>query len=126
MKIYNKNGFIQGLIFLAIFMLGVIAIVIKGFSVKIMILSILMFLISITYLIRSFSKKATLEDVLLNHDERDRLIEGINVVFTILFMIAYAITKVSFFLGAFIATSCYVTITFIVALATNIYYEKHE
>lgn len=138
MKIYNKKGFIRGLICLCTCIFGLGTLFLIKFSVKLTILSAIMFLFSITDLTRSFSKTSTLEDILADDDERDKyivlktshmtlqILEGINYALTILFMVIYAVTKNNIFLVAFILTSAYITINLIVYLFTNIYYEKHE
>lgn len=138
MKIYNKKGFFRGLVCFTIFILGITAMFTKGFTVKLSILSTLLFLFAITDLSRSLSKTASLEDLLADSDERDRyillktshkslqILKTIDITLTILFMIGYAITKNNILLGAFIITSIYITVTFIVTIAVNIYYEKHE
>ena len=138
MKIYNKKGFLRGLICLFVCIFGIITLFLHGFSIKLTILTTILFLISITDLTRSFSKTATLEDILADNDERDKyialktshktlqILEGINFTLTILFMVVYAITKKNIFLGAFVLTSAYITINLVVYLFSNMYYEKHE
>lgn len=138
MKVYNKKGLISGIITLIISILGVLAIFIKGFSVNLAILSIILFLFSIADLSRSFSRTASIEDILADTDERNKyillktsyksmqILQFINFIVTILLMVIYYITKSSICLGAFILSGINITICFIVTLVTNIYYEKHE
>lgn len=138
MTIYNKKGFVRGIITLMICIFGVIAILMKGFSLKLAILLMISFLFSITELSRSLSRTASLEDKIADTDERDKyillktshksiqILQVIYFVMLILLMVLYAITKNSICLGAFILSGINVTICFIVTLITNIYYEKHE
>ena len=138
MKIYNKKGFISGIVWLSICLVGIFAMAVKGFSLKLTLWTLLLFLFSIASISRSFSKASSLEDLLADTDERDRYIllktankslqifGWINFAVTISLMIIYAITKNNYLLGAFILSSLYITIIFIVTLCTNIYYEKHE
>ena len=138
MTIYNKKGFVRGMITLMICIFGVIAIFMRGFSLKLAILLIISFLFSITELSRSFSRTASLEDILADTDERNtyillktshksmQILQVINFIVTILLMVLYGITKNSICSGALILSGANITICFIVTLAANIYYEKHE
>lgn len=138
MKIYSKKGFISGLITLLVFIIGVISVVLKGLSIKMSILLPILFLFSITEIRRSLSKAKSKEDFIKNEDERDKyillktsqkslkILEGINMIIVIISMISYAVTKNIFLMGIFVLSSAYITLIFVVELATNIYYEKHE
>lgn len=138
MKIYNKKGFMRGIVTLLLCVFGILATFIKGFSVKLTILLVILFLFSITDLSRSFSRSAALEDIVADTDERDKyillktshkslqILQAINFIITIFLMIIYSLTRNNVLLGAFILSSIYITICFIVTLITNIYYEKHE
>lgn len=138
MKIYNKKSFANGILDLTICILGIVALIVKGFTLKLSIPVLLLLLFSITSLKRSFSRTASVEDIIKDTDERDKyillktshksmqILEYINFIVAITFMIIYAITKNNVCLGAFIISGSYITIGFIVTLITNIYYEKHE
>lgn len=138
MKIYNKKGFISGLFTLLVCIIGGISVVLKGVSIKMSILLPILFLFSITEMRRSLSKAKSKEDLIKNEDERDKyillktsqkslkILEGINMIIVIISMISYAVTKNIFLMGIFVLSSVYITLIFVVELATNIYYEKHE
>lgn len=138
MAVYNRKGFVRGIITLVICIFGMLAIFIRGFSLKLAILLIISFLFAITELSRSFSRTASLEDKLADTDERDKyillktshksmqILQVIYFVIAILLMVLYAITKNSICLGALVLSGINITICFIVTLVTNTYYEKHE
>lgn len=138
MKIYNRKGFINGLISLSICIVGVAAIILKGFSVKLSIIIPILFIYSIVGIRRSLLIDASREDIIENEDERVKyislktagksleLLKVINMIVIILSMLSYAFTKNIFLLGIFILSSIYFTLSFIIELAANIYYEKHE
>lgn len=138
MKCYNKKGFISGVFGLLLCIVGIFSVILKGLSIKMSISIPLLFIYSITQIVRSFLKIAAKEDLIKSNDERNKYIElktshktleilsNINIIVMILSMISYAVTKNIFLLSIFILSSIYFTLNFIVELATNIYYEKHE
>ena len=114
MKIYNRKGFINGLIFLSICIVGVVAIILKGFSVKLSIIIPILFILfiySIVGIRRSLLIDASREDIIENEDERAKYIslktagklleflKVINMIVIILSMLSYAFTKNVFLLG---------------------------
>lgn len=137
MKIYNKKGFICGLIGLLLSCADLTLMLVKEFSIKFLIMYLFLFVFSITEITRSLSKKKTIEDMTVNNDEREKyiqlkssqksfqIIEIINFTFSILFIIIYSITKNQVLIPFIIITSLYITISFIALLITNIYYERH-
>ena len=138
MKIYNKKGFISGVSFLLVCILGIFSVILKGISVDMVILVPLLLIWSVGEITRSFSKTATKEDLIKNDDERNKyinlktshkslqILRNINMAVMIVSMFSYAVTKNIFLLGIFVLSSIYFTLNFVVELATNIYYEKHE
>lgn len=137
MKIYNKKGFISGLIGLLLSWADLMLMLVKEFSMKYLIMGLFLFAFSITEITRSLSKKKTIEDMTINNDEREKyiqlkssqksfqIIEIINCTFLILFIIIYSITKKQVLIPFILITSLYITISFIALLITNIYYERH-
>ena len=137
MKIYNKKGFIWGLIGLLLSLADLTLMLVKEFSMKYLIMYLFLFVFSITEITRSLSKKKTIEDMTVNNDEREKyiqlkssqksfqIIEIINCTFLILFIIIYSITKKQVLIPFILITSLYITISFIALLITNIYYERH-
>lgn len=137
MKIYNKKGFICGLIGLLLSWADLMLMLVKEFSMKYLIMGLFLFVFSITEITRSLSKKKTIEDMTVNNDEREKyiqlkssqksfqIIEIINFTFLILFIIIYSITKNQVLIPFILITSVYITISFIALLITNIYYKRH-
>lgn len=138
MKIYNKKQFTSGLISLMIFLMALISVILRGLSIKIIIIMPILLLFSITEIRISFSKDMSKKNLIENEDERAKyislktshkslkILQDINIVVVFISMILYAVTKSIFWMGAFILSSVYMTLIFAVELAANIYYEKHE
>ena len=97
-----------------------------------------MFLLAAMDITRSFSKVSALEDSLADTDERDQyiimktarmalnILQSLNLGLTLLLMVLYSLTNSPMFLGAFILAAGYTVLSFIIILAANLYYEKHE
>lgn len=138
MKIYNKKGFINGIIFLIICITGLVSVILKGLSVKMGILLPLLFLFSITSIKRSLSKSASKEDIIAADDERDQyiilktshkvlqIINVINYIIILASMVMYAVTKNQLCLSWLILSATYFTVLFVTEILVNIYYNKHE
>lgn len=138
MIIYNKKGFISGIIFLMICVIGLVSVILKGLSLKMGILLPLLFLFSITDIKRSLSKSASKEDITAANDERDRyiilktshkvlqIINIVNYIIILTSMVMYAVTKNQFWLSWCILSGVYFTVLFVTEISVNIYYEKHE
>lgn len=138
MKIYNKKGLIRGLFSMIICIAAVISIFMRGFSVALFILTAILFLFSITEIKRSLSRSASLEDKIKSIDERDRyiimktshkslqIINAVNYIVLIVLMVIYSVTRNSIFLALIIFSGGCIFFNFIIMLAANLYYEKHE
>lgn len=138
MKIYNKKGFWEGIVSLIVCLVGFTTIAIRGFGLKLMILSVLLLLFGTTGIARSMSSDKSREDLFINNDERDKYIQlltaqkslkilhMLNFIFLIVFMIAYGITKQESLLITLIMLALFLTLSFLVVLVCNIYYEKHQ
>ena len=110
MKIYNKRGFISGIIFLIICIIGLVSVFLKGLPVKMGIELPLLFLFSMTEIKRSLSKSASKEDIIAADDERNQyihlktshkvlqIINVINYIIILTSMVIYAVTKNQFWL----------------------------
>lgn len=68
MKIHDKKGLISGIVTLSICIMGVITIILKGLSVKLEIGIIILFLILITEIIRSFSETMSKENIIKSEE----------------------------------------------------------
>lgn len=138
MMIYNKKGFISGIIFLIICIIGLVSVILKGLSLKMGILLPILFLFSITEIKRSLSKSASKEDITAANDERDQyiilktshkvlqIINAINYIMVLTSMVMYAVTKNQLWLNWLILSAAYFTVLFVTVISVNIYYEKHE
>ncbi|MEA4900477.1 hypothetical protein [Desulfitobacterium sp.] len=138
MMIYNKKGFISGIIFLIICIIGLVSVILKGLSLKMGILLPLVFLFSITEIKRSLSRSASKEDITAANDERDQyiilktshkvlqIINAINYIMVLTSMVMYAVTKNQLWLNWLILSAAYFTVLFVTVISVNIYYEKHE
>ena len=143
MKIYNKNGFVLGVIwtFLAVWN------IILDFSspdsnslvqIKDSILSVFLLLLGITSFFRAFSKKATREDIIEQRDERNRLINyksksrmldiayGILFVFMVCGMIGFKTTSNMVWFAVLIIPGFLLGLFLIVEIFVKLYYERHE
>ncbi len=63
MRIYNKKGFVSGIITLLLCVVGVITVILKGPSIKLVILLPFLLLFSLTEIRRSLSKSMSKEDI---------------------------------------------------------------
>ncbi|WP_455796850.1 hypothetical protein [Clostridium butyricum] len=111
MRIYNKKGFVSGIITLLLCVVGVIAVILKGPSIKLVILLPFLLLFSLTEIRRSLSKSMSKEDIIKNNDERDKyillktsyksleILRSINFIVIMLSMILFAVTKVNLYLA---------------------------
>ncbi len=143
MKIYNKKGFVLGVIwtFLAVWN------IILDFSspdsnslvqIKDSILSVFLLLLGITSFFRAFSKKATREDIIEQRDERNRLINYksksrmLDIAYSVLFvfmvcgMIGFKTTANMVWFAVFIIPGFLLGLFLIVEIFVKLYYERHE
>lgn len=138
MKIYNKKGFISAITAFVLSMISFILLFIKEFSIKSLLISLILFVFSMNQFSRSLSRSKTLEDLTINNDERDKYIELktshktldilgiINFLITIALMTAYGITRNNLIVAGFIVTSSYMTIACIIRICCYFYYEKRQ
>lgn len=115
---------------------ALIALVIKGFSLKLFILAVLIFLISISSIRKSISKRLTIQDRIEELDERNQEIElKSNALsfkicqYTVIFLevisiILYGIYKVEVLIWMIIVLAFIVFVTFISEMLSSIHYEK--
>lgn len=115
---------------------ALIALVIKGFSLKLFILAVLIFLISISSIRKSISKRLTIQDRIEELDERNQEIElKSNALsfkicqYTVIFLevisiILYGIYKVEVLIWMIIVLAFIVFVTFTSEMLSSIHYEK--
>lgn len=141
MKIYNRKGFIWGIIWLALGVSGIVmdilnphAFIVK--EIKEIIIDLIVIIMGLVGFLRAFSAQATREDIIEENDERNKLVKLKSEAKTGNLMFwAYCIV-------AFIGGACFVltanegwaffcvtallliSIWFVIAIATGIYYDK--
>jgi hypothetical protein len=143
MKIYNKKGLIGGILWTLLGFGTIISIFVKPddflpAQLKSLIVAIVLITIGVSSFTHAFSKKATREDMVQEHDERTRLIElkskaktldifvSILIVNAVGSMIGYGVTgNISWSVAALVSV-CTITIYFIILLIATLYYENKE
>lgn len=142
MKIYNKKGFVWGVIWLA---LGVCGLAMELFvhpsdflpeMVKGIIVDGILVLIGLTGFLRAFSVQATREDLIEENDERNKLINlkseaktnrlmlGVYVLFVIFGGVGFYCTEEAGWAVVCVVALLLMTIWFITSIVTFVYYEK--
>lgn len=142
MKIYNKKGFIFGILWTA---LGVSSLIISILSpddflpkeIKNLVIAIVVILIGISGFYRAFSKKATREDKIQEQDERNRLLTlktksltlkilyGCLALVAIGGLIAYELTNRTAWIDTIAVAGVLLGFMLLVEIVVSIYYEKH-
>ena len=136
MTIYNKSEFVRGMVSLAIAIAGAIALFSKGISAKLLLSTTALFIFALYEIRGSFVDPKTLDLETIKERERENVIDmksksktfqimwWINVVISIILAIGIGITKNENLIIAFVITSMYVSIQFILELCTYLYYNK--
>lgn len=140
-KIYNKNKFLSGILFLLLAAISIPFIITRFRNlstlriIKSIILDTFCILFGTTEVYRSLSSMYTKEDE-QNDDEREKFItiksksRAFDVTFficatiTILSMIAFKATKNNIFIGIFIGIGIIPTIMIIIEIISYFYYDK--
>ncbi|EPY6470463.1 hypothetical protein ACWO4B_001081 [Clostridium sporogenes] len=140
-KIYNKNKFLSGILFLLLAAISIPFIITRFRNlsalriIKSIILDTFCILFGATEVYRSLSSMYTKEDE-QNDDEREKFItiksksRAFDVTFficatiTILSMIAFKATKNNIFIGIFIGIGIIPTIMIIIEIISYFYYDK--
>lgn len=143
MKIYNKKGFVFGIVWSILGGWLFVSSILEPESflpgqVKNIVLWLVLVLIGISTFIRAFSKKATREDMIEGEDERNRLVllktkaKMLDLMFwamtiiMVLAMIGYAVTKQAEWAFVFTVPGILLAFYWISYIIVNIYYEKHN
>lgn len=69
--IKNRRSFFRAILYLALSLILIGAVIIKGFSFKVVVLGILTIIMSLISFINSFSKEGIEEEIIKEADERD-------------------------------------------------------
>ena len=136
MKIYNRRGFITGIVQLLLSVFCLITLIVTGFDVKLMVLGIIIALLGITGVINSFSKEAARKERIDNDDERSQLVKmkatakSFDIVSAFLFlailavMIAYGVTENQVFVPMVLCTGAALSVCWISHIITHFYYDS--
>lgn len=141
MKIYNKKGFISGVLWTAAgaFCLYRDAADAHAFlpqQIKSVVLSLIMLAIGLTCLVRSFSRRAAREDRIEELDERSRLVRlktssltlrvtgYLRLAAMVLGLLAYAFTENLVFGCLFLFAGLEIALEAVVSVAAAVHYEK--
>lgn len=141
MKIYNKKGFIWGIIWTVLAIWGFIHDAQSpnpnaAVQVRDSIVSVFVLLMGLTSFFRAFSKKATREDFIDERDERNRLVEyktskkmleiAYGVLFVIMIggMIGFKMTANMIWFAIFIIPGFLLGLFVIVEIFVKLYYDK--
>lgn len=143
MKIYNKKGLAWGIFWLV---LGVSALVAdlainpSDFlpqTIKDVIVDMIIVLMGLAGFLRAFSAKATREDMIEEHDERNRLVNlkseaktgslmfWVYVVFVIAGGVGFTLTGNVGWAFLCVVSLVMISVWFVISIGTIIYYEKH-
>lgn len=136
MTIHNKSEFVRGMVSLVIAIAGAIALFSKGISAKLLLSTTALFIFALIEIRGSFVDPKTLDLETIKERERENIIAmksksktfqimwWINVAISIILAIGIGITKNENLIIAFVITSMYVSIQFILELCTYFYYNK--
>ncbi|MCL1632542.1 hypothetical protein M3N64_11495 [Sporolactobacillus sp. CPB3-1] len=140
MRIYHKRNFAEGLFFGVLFLSLIIITVIghKELSFSEIALGSLSLLISISFIMRSLSKKSSAKDLRDEKDERNRLIEykvamifekivwNTSLILTIIFAVLFAVTKYSWLIWPLLGSAILFNVGFVILLLGSIYFERNS
>lgn len=135
-KLYSKKRFASACVCIAIVIAAIVVQLLKGFRIDLTVLSIMLSIIAIRDMRKSFSKEAFQREVIEAHDERNELVAHrgdatafkvvlhTSIVLEIATIGLYALTKEDMLLPAIIAFSVVVFVAFVSSIVSNMYYEK--
>ena len=142
MKIYNKKGFISGVLWTAAGAFCLYRDVVDAHhflpqQIKSVVLSLVMLAVGLTCLLRALSKLASREDRIEELDERNRLVRlktnsltlrvtsYVQLAAMLLGLLGYALTENLVFGCLFLFAGLSITLEVVVSIAAAIHYEKH-
>lgn len=143
-KIYNKKGFLSGIVSVILSMLTIIIVIpneyVNGKNVQLIksiIFGIILLLLGITAIKRSISYKCTKEDI-QNDDEREKLLSlkstndafkigiSFSIIFIVLLIIAFTKTNYEGFIGILIGVSLTFNVLMISSIGAYFYHDRHN
>lgn len=137
MKIYDKKRLLRNLVSIVITLALIVTGIWKGFTVKSVILIILGILIEANELHIAFSREEARRQKIEEMEERNqfvqlkacsksfRLVQNIQFVLMLLFIVLGAVRNVPLLIGMGVAWGIMFTISAICELCTTLYYENH-
>jgi len=137
LRIYNKKKFVYSLLGITLSILSLFALITKGFDLKLSVLTVILFPISLSYLRKSTSKVEVLKEKFEQKDERNQLVyqssKAISFKVTqyfvigleILCIILYSFYKAEVVLACIIILAVIIKVTFLSEIFSGIYYERN-
>ncbi|MEK4426059.1 hypothetical protein [Solibacillus sp. FSL K6-1523] len=137
MRIYSKKKFVYSLLGIAISIASLLALITKGFDLKLSILTVILFPISLSSLRKSTSKVEVLKERFEKKDERNQLVyQSSNALsfkvtqyfvigLEILCIILYSFYKAEVLLACIIILAVIIKVTFLSEIFSGIYYERN-
>lgn len=138
MKIYNKKGFVQGLL-LGVLTIGLLWVSFTGeFRVKNIAMAVFLGCFAVYFLSRSLSREKSREDALEEQEERNRFImlksssrahqitQAGAAIFAIFFCAVGGVSGSRELIGIGLGASFCFSVSLFAELFTKLYYEKHS
>lgn len=136
MKIYSYKRLGSALLCVGITIVAIIVQFLKGFSIELTGLSIILFFIALRDFGKSFSKESLKKDLIETLDERNQIIADrgdatafkivLNTVIAleIILIVLYGFLKEAMLLPTIVTLAVIVTLSFACSIVSNSYYEK--
>ncbi|GIN90094.1 hypothetical protein J6TS1_02580 [Siminovitchia terrae] len=136
MKIYSKKKFLSGIVSITMTIVSLSVLLIKGFDLKLSILTCILFIFSFVEIRNSISKEKVRNSHLEEIDERNQyvtqkslsksfhIMQIVCIGFVVMFIFLYAWMPNELLLGMLLTFAFMVFLSFIIVITTNIYYES--
>ena len=136
MKIYSYKRLWSALLCFVIALAAIIVQFLKGFSIDLASLAVVILLIAFRDLSKSISKESVKKDLIEERDERNEMVAqrsdatafkivlNSSIVFEVLLIILYGFFKEPVLLPAILTLSVVIAISFASSIFSGIYYEK--
>lgn len=138
MKIYNKQFFVIGLLFMVMNLFGLVVILLTGDSTQRIEYKIVIFLYGVMFVSKSFMKASSYPEIKKETDERERhvwfqstsktldIVEFVGTMISGVTLIVYVVTKQRGWLLVCVVLSGYGALVELIRLATYRYYKRYE
>lgn len=136
LKVYNKKKFILSILGIIFSFFSLVMMILRDFELKQSILTLLIFLFSVSDIRKSISKSRTFQEKIEVTDERNNEIDSKSkalsfricqltvVLLEILFIILYGVYKLETFIWIMLVLGFIVFTTFISEFISGMYYDK--